>query len=1095
MASSLSGPSGAASGSEPLSGTTQYSQNTLLNSHTSSSLPSASGMPLSQQAAYQQNSQLPMVDLDVLANISPEQLAAIGQLFLSGAIHLPPQAPVPQLPDVAPVPNPSLPPSSTKAPTATEADSNVMELDKEEGELEEGEVGDTSEARDFLRPPPKGPRNRSASPSRSHGREVGRRQGRHSPHNAAGERKASGQLVNRGADAVELLAIHKNGTVVCSVPLYDIATNVVAVKHRIASPPPSRHAAKPTSMMRHRNDKRDAAKNFIFKMYENGYGFEDLKHEVKTPDGLRALYQELSLPINSLRAEAKTQGPNPEPQYVQQAQTHSGVAPPPLAAQPSPSLQQAGRKASSPKRAMPAKPTPPQDRKEYLARLQAAKTKKFDMPPAQKPALLESSQDPPGPAETPAGTIAPSTRPTLKKGLDPKKNELLRQKLAALKAEQANKRHNASVPGEVAIAPQTALQPSERVDLSGEGSRSVNLGAGLVDIFSRAAKEVTQADGAPFQSDPPRQLIQPSASPLPAQTAIPPVRQLPATPSDALPGLFIPSQSSRSAVMSERGSAKSPLTNDAAPAFSSIAKPGNQASQGSHTISSATSTSSQVPLQAPRKRPVAADLNEPTESQQSASSRRPLGQSMNESINERMIIQVSEDESELDHDDDEMDESSQSGVGLSRDDVAKVSVGSLPDLPRKRDFPAASGLSTPTTQGIGTPNNAAYQRKMQEIELAKQMILELERRSRTKVNGNATPASASQRSGSEAATSVSNLATAAVPSLSGRDDRPTHDNANSQSLNPDSGPLSLESALDSAMQSVQDRLLASDQRLKSISSDEPVVDPHVAAQYAASLFPGLLAATQQLQPTSRGTSVATQAVDTEMLDRDEDFDSIYQSGDDSPQPQDQSVGVDIIRDAPRSEQTALGPGGDFGAHSPDRAAPSQGIAAQVTPKIDMLAKSDVDDDEEDIDFYGPETPTQDEDSAKSLPMDLEDRGQDNIDDVDASSDVPSHPIEQADEPVPRPTPLSPKSNRQSPGNGLNIARIVNDGIAAELDEASELLPPDQQHLALPSQVRTVGSASNSTDQSCRTLASRNHTTVLTRALWCYSETIGTTRTF
>ncbi|TKA62978.1 hypothetical protein B0A55_12300, partial [Friedmanniomyces simplex] len=115
-----------------------------------------------QQAAFQQNAALPAVPVDVLKGVPPEHVLAIIQALQSGQLTLPPVPAAPQPIAAATAPataGPSVAPTASTQQTGEEQED--VDMDKEDGELEEGEEPETAQEREFLRPPPTGPRKAS----------------------------------------------------------------------------------------------------------------------------------------------------------------------------------------------------------------------------------------------------------------------------------------------------------------------------------------------------------------------------------------------------------------------------------------------------------------------------------------------------------------------------------------------------------------------------------------------------------------------------------------------------------------------------------------------------------------------------------------------------------------------------------------------------------------------------------------------------------------------------------------------------------------------------------------------------------------------
>lgn len=338
-------------------------------SYPAAPLPAAQAQ---QAAAFLQNAQLGGVDLSVLQNISPEQLAVISQLIQAGVFPLPQS----QNPVHAPVQVPA----PVEQNGAAKSQNNVdMDLDKEEGEVEDGEVAPQAEP-DFLRPPPTGPRKRSGSMHRNGNDKRPRRQ-------PSPPRQPKG---------------------------YDRRRPERRPSNQISSPP--------QSPIRQRRAKHDAAKAFVLATYRAGFSFDDLAREIGDAKMLRVLFKELDLNVPSAEV-AQTQQ---QPHAFSPAQSAQNAAATPVSAPViDATAKPAAKRAPAPKVSASA----PVDRSEYLAKLQAAKNKKNEA------SLSTPAQPPAAQSPTPAAASLP------KKVMI--QTDLVRKKLEALKAERALKTEQA----------------------------------------------------------------------------------------------------------------------------------------------------------------------------------------------------------------------------------------------------------------------------------------------------------------------------------------------------------------------------------------------------------------------------------------------------------------------------------------------------------------------------------------------------------------------------------------------------------------------------------------------------------------------------
>ena len=628
------------------------------------------------QSAFNQNAPLPGMDMSALAGISPEQLAAIGRLFQTGALALPPQehqfldvpAQVPtaaSAPAQAPAAAPHVPQISNATPTQEED----IDTDKEEGELEEGEVDDTQTARGFLRPPPTGPRNRSSSPR--------------------------GPQPNKRKQSPRLSV-----------------SNQPAKKSKKSQPQPTQvNVQNGQTNVYVRAGKDEEAKLFVLQMVQSGYSFEDLAKEVDNQKPLIRLFHQLRLPIPP--KSASTKPPQSANITAQRAQPHA------LTAQPVASEDL--RKSSVAKRPAPAKPT---NRNEYVARLQALKNKKADARTAQ-PASAKPVENVVAPSdlaeqakvsETNVATLAASAKPpTVGKAED--KTELARRRLEALKAQQAAKQNGAlqqdvRVSMSSPITRPSALATDSRPPMS--SPVRAGLGAGIADIPAKAEQM------ASIQQHP----AQPAPAPVASQPIVSPMPPTPSRSFSGLPGLFMFGASTHAVPATPIGQSVAPrdLTNQQASA-PVMAQPPPQPidlTANSKTLA-ATPTETPAPLTVPRKRPVASDFNDMSATPNVT--KRPFGQSRGNSEDESLIIEVSEDEDEdVDMDADDVNAS------LKRNLETKSfrDVGPLRDFPPRPAFQVQS--SGPGTPGPGTPGGVTYEQRMKEIEEMKRKIAEAEKR-------------------------------------------------------------------------------------------------------------------------------------------------------------------------------------------------------------------------------------------------------------------------------------------------------------------------------------------------------------------------------
>ncbi|KAK5123746.1 hypothetical protein LTR85_002382 [Meristemomyces frigidus] len=657
-----------------------------------------------QQAAFLQNAQIPGMDMSALNGISPEQLALIGQLFQSGALNLP-QIPIPAQMPAPTAAAASVPPSATQAHAQaaiappTEED---VEMDKEEGELEEGEELEAGREREFLRPPPTGPRKRSASPRDQYGRADRRAsfQDQRMSENPAKARKVSEQRSNGQAS--------KQG-----------ASPSMSRRTTTNSQPNGRRAI----------DEGSAARKFVLQMHNAGYSFEQLAKEVPDHKALRSMYKALNLPLPSESAVAhvpQIDGTVPSP--LQQPRLN-GIAT--NGAQP---LAVGDRKVSATSRPAPAKPAPSANREQYLAKLAKLKTK----PAASTvtPAIHKSVEQP-----TPAVTMAvtdkepivlpaapaPSTQPAASKSVV--KTELIKERLAKLKAEQAAKTMSAQPSSDAPIASsplaQPAPPPASSIPQPPSFAAYNGLGAGLSEISAKASSS-TQPPASGLTA-----MIQPQATqyvPAQAQTVFSSAPPTPSRQGSALPGLFSlpglfmdggPTQPSPPVQQSPASIRPPPPVAKLVPL---PVVPGQlvRSSVGDH-LSGFSPAPSPAPLNVARRRPVAADFDNevPMSAAPTTSKRTVFGQSRSNSESERLVIEVSEDEDE--DDDGEVDAEPVPVVSATK---PFHSVGNLPNFPPKPNFSSAPGTPVGVTPGTAAEYAQRMKANQLEMERMKRTIAE-----------------------------------------------------------------------------------------------------------------------------------------------------------------------------------------------------------------------------------------------------------------------------------------------------------------------------------------------------------------------------------
>ncbi|KAK4624591.1 NURS complex subunit red1 [Fulvia fulva] len=579
-------------------------------------------------------------------NITPDQLAKIAYLMQTGQLTLPPPPP-----PTLPVATPPAPPSN-QAPPAPAADPRLnrqapardVDMDKEDGEVEEGEVDDMPEpvSREFLRTPPKGPRKRSRSPlPRFNNAQDARR------HSQQHQRQPSPRAAN-GISRTSALNSSTNAT--------HVQTNGDAGDARKAA-------------------RNAAAKDIVLKLHNNGYSFDDVAKAISNRKVLRRVYNQLGL-----------QAVSPEPAPGTLLTTAAVKSP----------VSEPQRKASQPKKAAPSKPATV-DRSAYLAKLQAAKNKK-----AEPTAASASPIDKPRPSIPTTiksvSTAAAATVPALAEKVA-SKNDLIRQRMAALAAERAAKEEAKRKVAEAAENGEVVVISSDEPQHNGtHDSSKPGLGDGHAGI---RASEVVSDQHSPLT---PRNISSGTSSQVPNVPQQPSTQQI-ASPTlnrgFGLPGLFTTSSPlSPASFLQQQTAAFAPPPGPAVQSRPDSASAINHTSAQKRPYGQITHTSAQ---------------------------KRPYGQINDDGDDRVVIVDSDEDDSE-----DDMDIDDDGAPGGSTVITGGASApGLLRDFPPR---PTLSKLATcvPGTPGTpGTPSQA--QLKMdQEIADMKRKIAEAESRKRRK---------------------------------------------------------------------------------------------------------------------------------------------------------------------------------------------------------------------------------------------------------------------------------------------------------------------------------------------------------------------------
>ncbi|GAB7359718.1 hypothetical protein MBLNU230_g6893t1 [Neophaeotheca triangularis] len=740
--------------SAPPSRADQRSAPTATPAQNSASIPGL-------MAAFQQNAQLP----EMLQGITPEQFMAIGQLFQSGAFSLPPTI------SQNAGSNQSLAGGSPSAATNGAAHhQHSVSAEKEEGELDEDESMEGT-SRDFLRPPPKGPRNASPEDKRTRGRPNGRQS----------DMQAQASSI-KGSKGRETVAQHLNAQADRRAPR---AVSREPFQHpRLQRQPPRNVTAKESP------GKEAQVLQFIRSMHEAGHTFDTLVAEVpRYSRELRQCYLKLGLP---LPAEAKSSKPSNTSAHVA-SPTNAGARPalasprekrmdPQSIAKPEAALSapKVSTKAAKPPATAKAATA---ERQEMLARLAAvrangskqAKTVKeatapvkatvgefvrsetaapsitqvaatassakgLETPNAAVVASQDSSTAPSHVSSVPAVPQPNTSKAAPAKAKNEEKNELLRKRLDALKAQKARQSKQTQVETPSSAAAQTPEAPHAADD-----------GPSPVTLIPQG--------GVALPSSP---VSSPVAPQLPGSRASPTTPSLPPTPFGgasrfSLPGLgmvagqhpSLPGLGSFQCASTAIGSSPQPGQNhdsiahfhpsasvpghvardqrDPSPSFA-VASSGNKDDGlGSKTIikDAADTSADQHPT---RKRPAAAAF---PEQPPPPAVKKPFGRN---DPNETCIIETSDDEdNEYDTNPNIVNNTASHtrGPGLIRD---------FPPRPHNGPTIEHSSPGTPTVVTPGGDPATAYERKMQQLADLKRKMEEYQAKKLAKASGKTTPA-------------------------------------------------------------------------------------------------------------------------------------------------------------------------------------------------------------------------------------------------------------------------------------------------------------------------------------------------------------------
>lgn len=530
-----------------------------------------------------------------------------------------------------------------------------------------------------------------------------------------GQRSMSGQHSNTGFRKRKLVSSHDDQRNVSQRSSEYDSTQTNGHRHlrsNVVDQAPSQPVANasPTTNKSGDDDKA-LVLPFMAAMNQQGVAFKDFVQEGLDPTLLGRLYQELRIPIALSEEKGDASAP-----LVASSKTAATVNAPTLTLQPKAANPEPVKTSSVV--ATKAAPAAPVDRQSYLARLQAAKSKKMSAssPKTTAPASVVESAAPTSLSNT-ISTEIPKvpTAPALQPPVEPRAplppvsvipnvapvkeqsasrasdaaTELVRKKMEALKS---MKRRMAPQPPTLqppAPSPTPTAQMPPATSLSPEKTESETLpkpGA-TSSRASIASKSSLPMAGIPG-------LFMTATSPAPAG----------ATDSNVLP----------------LASARSVPSLDTSSSFSRPAD----------TLSASDHSRSTPQLQ---RRPTETD--KVRTAPEVSRYKRPFGRSRQNSSDDAMIIEVSDDEGGAGDDDMEIQEKTLLTAANAL--PASIRQSNIRDLPPLRDFPQRPTISkisafqgTPTPTGTpGTSSDAEeLKRKELEINTLQLRIQEFERR-------------------------------------------------------------------------------------------------------------------------------------------------------------------------------------------------------------------------------------------------------------------------------------------------------------------------------------------------------------------------------
>lgn len=481
-------------------------------------------------------------------------------------------------------------------------------------------------------------------------------------------------------------------------------------------------------------------------MYRAGYAFDDIARELGDVRVLRVLFTDLGL--NAPTEKPLPQQPQSSSVFAQAHEKSQPVSASATPTQGSPLNTTVAKPAIKPitKPVAITKAPATADRSAYLARLQAAKNKKneasvvnTDASPVATPATSQAprAQPPPAAPVVPAQTQSTPAQPKKAKV----QTELIRQRLEALKGEQARRQEAERLANAAHVASSVAnitpATPSVDSAAAQTPARSMNGVPQNAQAPSLTNTTVNQKPLATIATQPP---------PAPASDF---TSQFP-----GLPGLFMtgtPPQSS--------AAPQNPTAPVVTPEYVTAPVPEVDAQSSLDSLMNSEATSSVEADADSATYKVSIPAKQGVASSGQAIPKHPFNQSRYDSNDESVIIHVS-DEEDSEIDDVEEDEEVIPAPTLANA-VPATKPGPL------RNFPAPSmsaSASAPTTPGATTPGGSAYERKLQEINEMHRRIAEMQkqtRKTKAKPPPPTTPAPTSVASTSGATNALPGLASVA----------------------------------------------------------------------------------------------------------------------------------------------------------------------------------------------------------------------------------------------------------------------------------------------------------------------------------------------